>query len=130
MELLKDATHQPGRWVLAPRKGSRFVGPRERARLRARERRRRIVVVMLEAAGLSALMGIFPPLRGMLFLTALILFLLLAYLGLIALMVSRGELVASNVSGGPSRPVVLVPPLADGSILASEQDRLARVVSR
>src|SRR5918999_522344 len=84
VQLEKDATQQPGRWVLAPKKGTRFVGSRERARLRARERRRRVVVVLLEAIGLTALIGIFPPLRPMFVLTAVPGGLLLGYLGVVA----------------------------------------------
>ncbi len=88
LEVVTENTQQPGRWVLAPRKGSRFVGSRERARRRARDRRRRIVVVLLEAIAVTALIGLFPPLRGMLLLTAVLAFLLVAYLGLIAYVVA------------------------------------------
>jgi hypothetical protein len=84
---LRSETSQPGRWVLAPKKGARFVGPRERARLRARERRRRIFVVMLEAMALTALIGLFPPLRAMLVITGVLAFLLVVYLGLVVRMV-------------------------------------------
>lgn len=87
-EAVNESSQQPGRWVLAPRKGSRFVGSRERARRRARDRRRRIVIVMLEAIAVTALIGLFPPLRGMLVLTGFFVFLLAAYLGLVAYMLS------------------------------------------
>ena len=131
-ELQTDSTQQPGRWVLAPKKGTRFVGPRERSRLRARERRRRIVVVLLEAIGLTALIGMFPPLRAMLFLTGILLLLLLAYLGMVAVMVSRGEVVLDG-SGERTvlpRTVVVVPEAARHEALQAEQHRLARVVNR
>jgi hypothetical protein len=132
VELRSDSTQQPGRWVLAPKKGTRFVGPRERARLRARERRRRIVVVLLEAIGLTALIGIFPPLRPMLMFTAFLGVLLVGYLGLVALIVSRDRLEA----GGPEAPaasprtVVVLPEAGGNGTLATDQERLARVVNR
>jgi hypothetical protein len=65
MELLAQAeTHgEPGRWIMTPRKGVRFMGPTERRRIRARERRRQIFAFLLESIGLSALIGIVPPLR-------------------------------------------------------------------
>lgn len=131
LELQKDATHQPGRWVLAPKKGGRFVGTRERARLRARERRRRIVVVMLEAIGLTALIGIFPPLRPMLFVTAFLALMLIVYLALVAVMVSRGALDADTLPAPLLQGTVMtIPqPSMDPSI-AGEQERLARVVGR
>jgi hypothetical protein len=91
VQLQRDDPTQPGRWVLTPRKGSRFVGNRERARRRARERRRRIVVVLLEAIAATFLIGMFPPLRGMLMLTAALSVLLLAYVGLIAYMIGGGR---------------------------------------
>ena len=70
---------QPGRWILSPRRGSRFIGHRQRERDRARERRRRVYVFLLEAAGLTGLIGLFPPLRGMLVVTGIFLGLLAVY---------------------------------------------------
>ena len=108
-----ENSQQPGRWVLAPRKGSRFIGPRERARRRARDRRRRIVVVMLEAIAVTALIGLFPPLRGMLVLTGILAFLLLAYLGLVAYMVAsrpQASVVARASQSEPHAIRVLTPP--------------------
>jgi hypothetical protein len=81
---IESDTQRPGRWVLAPRKGSRFLGARERARARAQERRRRIIVVLLEAVGLTGLIGVFPPLRGALWLSGALIALLGVYLGLVA----------------------------------------------
>jgi hypothetical protein len=130
MELKTDSTHQPGRWVLAPRKGTRFVGPRERARLRARERRRRVVVVLLEAIGVSALIGIFPPLRSMLVLTAVLAVFLFGYLGLVVLMVSRDRLEGEPVRRSREQDVVVLPDAAHNLTLEADQDRLARVVNR
>jgi Flp pilus assembly protein TadB len=65
MELLAQAeVHGTnGRWIVTPRKGVRFLGPRERRQARARARRRRVFVVLLEAIGLALLIGIAPPLR-------------------------------------------------------------------
>jgi hypothetical protein len=132
VELRSDSTQQPGRWVLAPKKGTRFVGPRERARLRARERRRRIVVVLVEAIGLTALIGVFPPLRPMLMVTAFLGLLLVGYLGLVAMVVSRDRLSAeaAGENGATPRTVVVLPEGGRGSALETDQARLARVVSR
>jgi hypothetical protein len=65
MELLAQAeVHGTnGRWIVTPRKGVRFLGPRERRQARARARRRRVFVFLLEAIGLSLLIGVVPPLR-------------------------------------------------------------------
>ena len=54
-----------GRWIIAPRKGERFIGERERARARARMRRRQVFVFLLEAIGVTFLIGMVPPLRAM-----------------------------------------------------------------
>jgi hypothetical protein len=108
MDLGTD-TAQPGRWVLAPRKGSRFLGPRERARRRARERRRKVFVVLLESLALATLIGIFPPLRPMLFVSAAIGTLLLVYTALVARMTALRR---GGQGSGPilsERRVVLVP---------------------
>ena len=70
-----------GRFILAPRKGMPFLGVRERARVRARVRRRRILTFLLEACGLTALMGMFPPFRPMFYATAIFAALLLGYVG-------------------------------------------------
>ena len=65
MELLAQAeTHgTEGRWIVTPRKGVRFMGPAERTRARARERRRQVFTFMLEAIGITFLIGLVPPLR-------------------------------------------------------------------
>jgi hypothetical protein len=129
VELHSDSTQQPGRWVMAPKKGTRFVGPRERARLRARERRRRVVIFLLEAIGLTALIGIFPPLRPMLAVTGILGVLLAGYLGLVALLVSRDVESGGEDAGLPGA----APILAAGSgvpALETEEARLARAVGR
>lgn len=71
----------PGRWILSPKRSARFVGPGARARMRARERRRRVIVVLAEAIGITLLMGLFPPLRPMLFVAGFLLVLLAIFLG-------------------------------------------------
>jgi hypothetical protein len=80
MNLLAEANRAaPGRWVLMPRKGQRFMGP-DRERARVRRRRRQVFMVLLEATGLTLIMGIFPPFRIMLWGTALLTFVLLVYM--------------------------------------------------
>ena len=78
MTMLARVQNQAGKRVLMPRSDERFLGPRDRARARLRERRRRVLVVLLEGIGLTALVGAFPPLRAMWVVTAL----LIALLGL------------------------------------------------
>ena len=70
LDLLADTGRAAGRWIIAPRKGAQFIGAKNRARARARERRRRVFFFLLEAMGLTFLMGLFPPLRPMWFATA------------------------------------------------------------
>lgn len=80
MSLLAEANKAaPGRWVLMPRKGQRFMGP-ERGRARVRRRRRQVFMILLESTGLTLLMGIFPPFRIMLWVTGILVFVLLAYM--------------------------------------------------
>jgi hypothetical protein len=86
-----DEFRHPGRWILSPKRGSRFVGSRHRERQRARERRRRVFVFLLEVIGLTGLIGMFPPLRGMLWVTGFFLVLLGVY-----------TLLALQVAGTPS----------------------------
>ena len=65
MELLAQAESHgtEGRWIVTPRKGVRFMGPTERNRARTRERRRQVFTFMLEAIGITFLIGLVPPLR-------------------------------------------------------------------
>ena len=81
MELLAQAeTHGgPGRWIMTPRKGARFVGPAQRHRARARERRRQIFVFMLESIGITFLIGAVPPLRAIWIATGALIALLAVY---------------------------------------------------
>jgi Flp pilus assembly protein TadB len=91
MELLASAEVHgtSGRWIVTPRKGMRFLSPRERERARARSRRRHIFVFLLEALGLSLLIGLVPPLRAVWIASALLAGLLLVYVWL--LLVIRGR---------------------------------------
>jgi hypothetical protein len=59
------------------------MGSRDRARARARGRRRRILAFLAEAAGLTFLMALFPPLRPLIYAAAIFALLLLAYVGLL-----------------------------------------------
>jgi hypothetical protein len=119
---------QPGRWIISPRRGSRFVGPRERARLRARERRRQVLVFLFEAIGLTGLIGLFPPLRGMMLATGVLAFLLLVYLALIVMMVRLGF----RVPAPASNEVVIVPEadLPTQAAVEEQDRRLVKVAAR
>jgi hypothetical protein len=80
MTMLAEAHNgSSGRWVLMPRKGQRFMGSHDRSRVRVRRRRRLVFTLLLEASGLTFLMGLFPPLRPMLVGTAILLGLLVVY---------------------------------------------------
>ena len=79
MGLLAETERVTGRWIVAPRKGTRFMGDSERNRRRNRERRRRLFIALLEAVGLTFLIGLFPPLHGMWVLTALLAGVLVLY---------------------------------------------------
>ncbi len=84
MSMLEETNKTtPGRWVLMPRKDERFIGPLERARMRVRTRRRLVFMVLLEATVVSLLIGLFPPLRRMLFATAVLAVMLVAYCALL-----------------------------------------------
>lgn len=79
MTMLARVQENRGKRVLMPARGERFLGTRDRARARVRERRRRVLTVLLEGIGLTALVGAFPPLRAMWVLTALLVGLLGLY---------------------------------------------------
>jgi hypothetical protein len=80
MSLLAETNKDsPGRWVLMPRRGQRFLGPQDRSRARARRRRRQLFTVLLEACALTLLIGLFPPLRKMLYGTVILVAILLTY---------------------------------------------------
>jgi len=71
MELLAETESRgQGRWIITPRKGVPFMGPRARAQARARERRKRVFVFLTESIGLTFLIGLVPPLRVVWYATA------------------------------------------------------------
>ena len=72
-----------GRWVLMPRQGRRFLGPEDRQRARMRRRRRAVFMTFLEVMALTTIMGLFPPLRAMLYVTVFLAILLVAYIALL-----------------------------------------------
>jgi hypothetical protein len=93
MELLASAEVHgtSGRWIVTPRKGMRFLSPRERERARARTRRRHIFVFLLEALGLSLLIGLVPPLRAVWYVSAVLGVVLLIYVWLLVAIKARGS---------------------------------------
>jgi hypothetical protein len=96
MELLAQAEVHgtSGRWIVTPRKGVRFLGPRERQQARARARRRRILVVILEAIGLTLLIGVVPPLRVAWIATAALAGVLILYVWVLLVMKARSAAAA------------------------------------
>lgn len=90
MELLADTDGQgTGRWIVTPRKGVPFIGPRARAQARARERRRKVFVFLAESIGMSFLIGLVPPLHAMWYVTAFFFTLLGVYSWMLASMKQR-----------------------------------------
>ncbi len=90
MDLLADQNGH-GRWIVTPRKGMAFVGRKERAAQRARERRRRVFVFLLESISLSFLIGLVPPLRAMWYASGALFLLLGAYAWLLVSMKARSS---------------------------------------
>ena len=98
MDLLAETnSNAPGRWVLVPKKGHRFLGPRDRERARVRRRRRLILTVLAELTVLTLIIGAFPPLRPMLFATAIFGGLLFLYVAVLAAVRQRAAQRASAV---------------------------------
>jgi hypothetical protein len=97
--LARTRRHAQGRWLVAPRKGTPFLGPDGRSRARARERRRQVFVFLLECIGFTFLIGLVPPLRAMWAATGLFIALLGAYVWLLLWMKERSsrELAARRV---------------------------------
>jgi hypothetical protein len=106
MDMLAETENgTQGRWIVTPGKGTTFIGSRARAQARARERRRRILVVMIEGVVLTGLIGLVPPLRGMLYATAMLLLALGAYVWLLLSMKVRHSGVRDGTpSSGSSAP--------------------------
>lgn len=113
MTVDNDEFRHPGRWILSPKRGSRFVGTRERERQRVRDRRRKVFVFLLEAIGLTGLIGVFPPLRGMLFVTGFFLLLLGIYTAL----------VLRVASSTPQRRVVTIPEAVPDNVVVLPEVR-------
>lgn len=99
----------PGRWIMSPKRGSRFVGRHERTRLRARDRRRQVYVFLLEAIGLTGLMGLFPPLRGMLVISGFLVALLVAYTALVIQATRTAPVRRETRPASPGDVVVVLP---------------------
>jgi hypothetical protein len=102
LQMLADTEQHPGRWVLVPSKDERFLGPRARAYVRARDRRRAVFMVMLESLGITALIGMVPPLRLMWIGTGMIGVVLLGYVGLLLKLKAQFE---ADVQAGPKRAI-------------------------
>ena len=93
MELLAYAEVHgtSGRWIVTPRKGVRFLGPRERHQARARARRRRVFFFLLEAIGLTLLIGVVPPLRVSWFVSGVLAGLLAIYVWVLLVIKARSS---------------------------------------
>jgi hypothetical protein len=120
----------PGRWILSPKRSARFVGSGARSRMRARERRRRVILVLAEAVGITLLMGLFPPLRPMLFVAAFLFVLLVAFLA-VSLRMALRERAGTPTRPAPrprpaQRPVVVLPE----ALPPAEDIRSVRVAAR
>ena len=104
MELLAHAEVHgtSGRWIVTPRKGVRFLGPRERQQARVRARRRRVFVFLLEAIGLALLIGVVPPLRASWIVAGVLGGLLVIYIWALLVIKARAH-------AGPERPIEAVP---------------------
>jgi Flp pilus assembly protein TadB len=111
MELLANAEVHgtTGRWIVTPRKGVRFLGPRERQQARARARRRRIFVFLLEAIALTMLIGLVPPLRVAWVVTAALGGLLLLYVWALLVIKARTAASPARTVAAPQR-IIEVPP--------------------
>jgi hypothetical protein len=118
---------QPGRWIVSPKRGSRFVGRHRRSHLRARERRRQVYVFLLEAIGLTGLIGLFPPLRGMLVVSGVLAALLLAYTVLV-IRATRAAPARPAAAPAPTGDVVVVLPEARPEREFDLEERDPRVV--
>ena len=86
---LAEVNGTTGRWIVTPRKGARFVGDAERRKARVRDRRRRVLVFLIEAIGISFLIGLVPPLRVVWNVTLALAILLGAYIWMLISMKRR-----------------------------------------
>jgi hypothetical protein len=83
MEVLAETESPRGRWIIAPKKATPFLGSHKRRVERARERRRQVFVFLLESIAITFLIGAVPPLRPVWTITALLAGLLIAYVFLL-----------------------------------------------
>jgi Flp pilus assembly protein TadB len=146
MELLASAEVHgtSGRWIVTPRKGMRFLSPRERQRARARERRRHIFVVLIEGLVLTLLIGLVPPLRPVWYASAAIAVLLVVYVWLLLVIKAREPSAAQRAleTAAPARrlpapqpvrhvadsPRAIARPVVNGLGSLGEGDRVHVVV--
>jgi hypothetical protein len=105
MELLASAEVHgtQGRWIVTPRKGVRFLGPKQRHRARARERRRRVFVFLLETIGITFLIGVVPPLRVMWWVAAASVAMLFIYSWLLVAIRQRSADPRERLYAAPTR---------------------------
>ena len=105
MERLADTEHPgQGRWIVTPRKGMAFIGPRARAEARARQRRRRVFVFMLETIALTFLIGLVPPLRAMWYASAVLVGLLGVYVWMLVSIRGRSRLASPAATAAAAAP--------------------------
>jgi len=107
MELLAQAEVHgtSGRWIVTPRKGVRFLGPREREQARVRARRRRVFVFLLEAIVLALLIGVVPPLRASWIVAAVLGGLLVIYIWALLVIKARTGAEPDRPMPAPATPV-------------------------
>lgn len=99
--------------------------------MRAQERRRRVFVFLLEAVALTGLIGLFPPLRGMMVITAVFGVLLVVFT-VLSLRAAAEERVRAAWRA-PDRDVVAVLPEARPEpefSLREQNRRVVRIAAR
>jgi len=130
MRLLAEADRPAGRWIVAPAKGARFLGPRERARARARARRRRVFGFLLESVALTFLIGSVPPLRPVWYATGFLAGLLGLYVWLLLWLKGREPSARARLAAGAPRRGVEGSPGRAGAAFARAQRYVAEGVGR
>lgn len=123
MRLLAEADRPAGRWIVAPAKGARFLGPRERARARARARRRRVFAFLLESVTLTFLIGSVPPLRPVWYATAFLAGVLALYVWLLLWLKAQEGSARERfaTAGGPGRGAAPAPGRAAAAIARAQR---------
>jgi Flp pilus assembly protein TadB len=117
-----EANGTPGRWIVTPRKGARFIGDAQRRRARIRDRRRRILVFLIEAIGVTLLMGLVPPLRVVWYVSVGLAALLLAY---VWLLISIKQRALDDAEGSGMSPQDRAAAFAARHVLETRNGRLA-----